>query len=447
MAKLISRFYCQSCGATFPKWAGKCEACFEWNTIVEEKFTKTALKTHKAFGDLVVQKICDIPKTDEHAYRLLTHLGEFDRVCGGGLVPGSVLLVGGDPGIGKSTLLLQVAASLSQNYACAYVSGEEAALQIKMRSERLKVDNSQYWLLCDTQLNTVLNALEKIENLQVVVIDSVQTMALSDIESAPGSVSQVRGCSQMLIEFAKKKNVIVILVGHVTKEGTLAGPKVLEHMVDTVLYFEGERTYDYRILRSIKNRFGPTNEIGIFAMNQYGLEEVTNPSALFLPHHQGQVSGTSIFAGLEGTRPILCEIQALVAPSYLGSPRRNVVGWDQNRLAMVLAVLETRCGLPFGNKDIFLNIAGGLKIQEPACDLAAAVALISAFKNKPTPKSTVFFGEIGLSGEVRSVSHSEQRIREAEKLGFTGLYTSHTLKEIETSLEIKRLYNLVECVH
>jgi DNA repair protein RadA/Sms len=446
MSKLISRFFCQSCGATFPKWAGKCEACQAWNTLVEEKFTKTALKTHKMSSPVDIQQIKDIPLTDQNSFRYLSAINEFDRVCGGGLVPGSVLLVGGDPGIGKSTLLLQCLSKLSENYTCAYVSGEEAPLQIKMRAERLGLDQANYWLTCDTNLNQIIDALKKIDDLQIVVIDSIQTMALSEIESAAGSVSQVRGCSQILIEYAKKNNVIIILVGHVTKEGTLAGPRVLEHMVDTVLYFEGERNYDYRILRSIKNRFGPTNEIGIFAMVQQGLEEVKNPSELFLPHHQATVSGTSIFAGLEGTRPILCEIQALVAPSYLGSPRRNVVGWDQNRLSMVLAVLETRCGLPFGNKDIFLNVAGGLKIQEPGCDLAAAAALISAFKNIPTPSSTIYFGEIGLSGEIRSVSHAEQRIKEAEKLGFSKLFTSHSLKPISTSFEINRLYNVLELV-
>jgi len=271
-------------------------------------------------------------------------------------------------------------------------------------------------------------------------------MALQEIESSAGSVSQVKGCTQELIKFAKKKNVIVILVGHVTKEGALAGPRVLEHMVDTVLYFEGERNYDYRLLRSIKNRFGPTNEIGIFSMCEKGLEEVTNPSALFLPHHKGQVTGTSIFAGLEGTRPLLCEIQALVAPSYLAAPRRNVVGWDQNRLSMILAVLETRCGLSLGNKDVFLNVAGGLKVTEPGCDLAVAAALISAFKNEPTPKSTVYFGEIGLSGEVRATAHAEQRIKEAEKLGFSSVCTAGSLKDIKTALQISRIYNLLELI-
>lgn len=440
--KIISRFFCQSCGATASKWNGKCESCQEWNTLVEEKVSKSNSKGQKKA--LTPQKISDI--TSDSLYRIKSDINEFDRTCGGGLIPGSVLLVGGDPGIGKSTLLLQVVAQLSQNFTCAYVSGEEAATQIKIRSDRLGISAGDYWLLCDTNLNNIIESLGRLDGLQVVVIDSIQTMGLNEIESAAGGISQVRGCAQELIQFAKTRNITVILVGHVTKEGTLAGPRVLEHMVDTVLYFEGERNYDYRLLRSIKNRFGPTNEIGIFSMVEKGLEEVTNPSALFLPHHQGNVTGTSIFAGLEGTRPLLCEIQALVAPSYLGSPRRNVVGWDPNRLSMILAVLETRCGMPFGNKDIFLNVAGGLRITEPGCDLAAAAALISAFKNEPTPGSTVYFGEVGLSGEVRAVAHAEQRMKEAEKLGFTSVCTAGTLKDVKTDLSINRLYNLRELI-
>jgi DNA repair protein RadA/Sms len=446
MAKIVTSFYCQSCGANYAKWSGKCEACAEWNTIVEEKFTKTALKKHKVDQPIMAEKINDIKDDGLASRRLSTQIQELDRVCGGGLVPGSVILVGGDPGIGKSTLLLQTISKLSDHFTCAYVSGEEAPLQIKMRSKRLNVSEKDYWLLCDTQLNSILNSLKKIDGLDVVIIDSIQTMSLHEIESAAGSVSQVRGCSQVLIEFAKKNNIVVILVGHVTKEGTLAGPRVLEHMVDTVLYFEGERNYDYRILRSIKNRFGAANEIGIFEMSEDGLQEVTNPSALFLPDHKGIVTGTSIFAGMEGSRPILCEVQALIAPSYLSSPRRNVVGWDQNRLAMVLAVLETRCGLVFGNKDIFLNIAGGLKIQEPGCDLAAAAALISAHKKVANKPLSIYFGEISLSGEVRGASHAEQRIKEAEKLGFENVFTTHHLKNIRTNLNIQKINNVLEMI-
>ncbi len=446
MTKTVTKFFCQSCGAMASKWAGKCDACHEWNTLVEEKVSKVVAKKGRKSGAVQAQKIDDIHIHNHEDYRLKSQISEFDRVCGGGLVPGSVVLIGGDPGIGKSTLLLQVTSILSGQHTCAYVSGEEAPAQIKMRGERLKLKQTDYWLLCDTNLNGILDELYSMNDLQVVIMDSIQTMALPEIESAAGSVSQVKGCTQELIKFAKKKNVTVILVGHVTKEGTLAGPRVLEHMVDTVLYFEGERNYDYRLLRSIKNRFGPTNEIGIFSMCEKGLEEVTNPSALFLPHHKGQVTGTSIFAGLEGTRPLLCEIQALVAPSHLASPRRNVVGWDQNRLSMILAVLETRCGLGLGNKDVFLNVAGGLKVTEPGCDLAVAAALISAFKNEPTPKSTVYFGEIGLSGEVRATAHAEQRIKEAEKLGFSAVCTAGALKDVKTDLEISRIYNLLEMI-
>ena len=446
MSKILTRFYCQSCGANYSKWSGKCEACGEWNTIVEEKFTKTALKKHKFEKPIVPEKINSIEESNENKKRYLMHIHEFDRVCGGGLVPGSVTLVGGDPGIGKSTLLLQAIAKLSQNYTCAYVSGEEAPLQIKMRANRLNVSHNDYWLLCDTQLNAALDSLKKIEGLQAVVIDSIQTMALHEIESAAGSVSQVRGCAQVLIEFAKKNNIAIILVGHVTKEGTLAGPRVLEHMVDTVLYFEGERNYDYRLLRSIKNRFGATNEIGIFEMSEDGLQEVTNPSSLFLPEHHEHLSGTAIFAGLEGNRPILCEVQALVVPSHLDIPKRNVIGWDQNRLAMILAVLDKQANIKFSNKDVFLNISGGLKIQDPGCDLAAAAALISAHKNRSNPDLSIYFGEISLSGEIRGVSYAEQRIREAEKLGFQNVFTTAHLKKIKTSLNLNKLKNLPEMV-
>ncbi|MDP2194053.1 MAG: DNA repair protein RadA, partial [Alphaproteobacteria bacterium] len=335
---------------------------------------------------------------------------------------------------------------LAMNHGCAYVSGEEAPSQIKMRAQRLMGDHSNYWLVCDTNLNHIMDGLNQLPALQVVIMDSIQTMALQDVDSAAGSVSQVKMCTQELIKFAKTNNIVVILVGHVTKEGAIAGPRVLEHMVDTVLYFEGERNYDYRLLRSIKNRFGATNEIGIFSMSEKGLEQVLNPSALFLPHHQGQVTGTSIFAGMEGTRPILCEIQALVAPSHLGSPRRNVVGWDPNRLSMILAVLETRCGLSLGNKDVFLNIAGGLKLTEPGCDLAVAAAIISAFKNKPTPQSTIYFGEVGLSGEVRAVSHADQRLKEAEKLGFSQAYCAGSIKKGQNAIILNPIHNLLELI-
>lgn len=444
MSKIVTRFYCQSCGANYAKWSGQCEACKEWNTIVEEKFTKTALKNKSDHSIVTAQKINDIEESEFANRRFLSHINELDRVTGGGFVPGSVVLIGGDPGIGKSTLLLQTIAQLAKNYVCAYVSGEEAPLQIKMRSNRLNISGHDYWLICETQLNGIIDSLKKIKDLAVVIIDSIQTMALYDVESSAGSVSQVRGCSQVLIEFAKKNNIVVVLVGHVTKDGALAGPRVLEHMVDTVLYFEGERNYDYRILRSIKNRFGAANEIGIFEMSEQGLKEVHNPSALFLPTHHEHLSGTAIFAGIEGNRPILCEVQALVVPSGLASPRRNVIGWDHNRLSMILAVLEKQADIRLGTYDVFLNISGGLKTQDPGCDLAAAAALISAFKNEPYPQMSAFFGEIGLSGEVRNVAHAQQRIQEAEKLGFQRIYTTSHIKKQKTNMDVIKVNKLHE---
>jgi DNA repair protein RadA/Sms len=416
---------------------------------VEEQTTAKKPSTGKAAGlDFVTitDPLQDYP-------RRMTHISEFDRVCGGGLVPGSVLLVGGDPGIGKSTLLLQVVAKLSAQMPCAYISGEEGVKQVMMRGQRLGLqENAQLHLTSATNVQQIIEALSQLQGLQLVIIDSIQTMVSDCVESAPGTVSQVRACSQELIAAAKKKNWIVVLVGHVTKEGTLAGPRVLEHMVDTVLYFEGERGDHYRILRSVKNRFGATDEIGVFEMTDQGLQEVLNPSALFLGDHQSPVSGSAIFAGIEGTRPILSEIQALVAPSYLASPRRTCVGWDTGRLAMILAVLEARCGQTFGNKDVYLNVAGGLKISEPAADLAVAAALVSALCNVPCPPRSVFFGEIGLSGEVRSVCQTDARLKESAKLGFEQAYC--TLKSdgkgrspqnlIERCASIKYLFELLD---
>lgn len=420
MAKIQHQFVCQECGGWHSKWSGRCDTCGAWNSIVEESIASKQTTRHKRIDTEYFFSTLETSSAEaplDHS-RISTGIAEFDRVCGGGLVPGSVILVGGDPGIGKSTLLLQVVASLSQSAACAYISGEEALSQLRLRAERLKVNKAAVHMASSTQLQDILVAMGKLSNLKLAIIDSIQTMVSDEITSAAGTVSQVRACTQDLITSAKKQGHVVVLVGHVTKEGVLAGPRVLEHMVDTVLYFEGERNYDYRILRSVKNRFGATDEIGVFSMSDQGLTEVRNPSELFLANHQNEVSGTAIFAGMEGTRPILLEIQALVAPSYLASPRRTAVGWDANRLSMVLAVLEARCGLSFGNKDIYLNVAGGLKITEPAADLAVAAALISAVKNRPVPSSSIYFGEIGLTGEVRPVSHSELRFKEAEKLGF-----------------------------
>lgn len=393
-----------------------------------------------AFTDL--SSVCENPP------RFLSNITEFDRVCGGGLVAGSVVLVGGDPGIGKSTLLLQVAARLSKNLGVYYISGEEAINQVRMRAERLKVKDSKVHLAAATSLNDIITSLEGAK-AGVVIIDSIQTMHADSISAAPGSVSQVRFCTQALIRFAKKRNIIVIIVGHVTKEGTIAGPRVLEHMVDAVLYFEGERGHQFRILRGVKNRFGATDEIGVFEMTQEGLQEVSNPSSLFISERDEQISGSAVFAGIEGTRPLLLEVQALVAPSAFGTPRRAVVGWDNNRLAMLLAVLETRCGVNLGNRDVYLNVAGGLRIQEPAADLAVAAALMSALTDQALPKASLFCGEVGLSGEVRGVKHLEARLKEAQKLGFKSAYIptqgSSKIKTTATkSLEVMRLGTLQE---
>lgn len=418
MAKTTIRYVCQDCGTWHAKWGGKCEGCGAWNRLVEEQVERKR-PSHRAGA----VELVGIVGESGNEPRKMTGIEEFDRVCGGGIVPGSVLLVGGDPGIGKSTLLLQVVAALSHQVPCAYISGEEAVAQVRLRAQRLGITGgAQLHLASATNVTDILSALDQAGNIELAIIDSIQTMALDTIESAPGTVSQVRACAHELITAAKKRNMVVVLVGHVTKEGVLAGPRVLEHMVDTVLYFEGERNYHYRILRAVKNRYGATDEIGVFEMTDRGLSEVPNPSALFLNDHNQEVSGSAIFAGMEGTRPILTEIQALVAPTYLASPRRTAVGWDAGRLSMILAVLESRCGLTFGNKDVYLNVAGGLKITEPAADLAVAGALVSALVNTPIPPQSVFFGEIGLAGEVRPVSQAENRLKEAAKLGFLSAY-------------------------
>jgi DNA repair protein RadA/Sms len=358
--------------------------------------------------------------------RYLTGIAEFDRVCGGGLVPGSAILVGGDPGIGKSTLLLQAAAAVAASGGtAAYITGEEAIDQIRLRARRLGVAESPVRLAVATSVRDIAASLDTAHPPQLAVIDSIQTMYLDTLDSSPGTVSQLRGAAQELIGLAKRCGFVLVLVGHVTKEGMIAGPRVLEHMVDTVLYFEGERGHQFRILRAVKNRFGATDEIGVFEMSDRGLVEVPNPSAMFLAERSeadedgNGVAGAAVFAGIEGTRPVLVEIQALVAPSLLGTPRRAVVGWDATRLAMIIAVLDARCGLSVGANDIYLNVAGGLRIGEPAADLAVAAALISALTESPVPADTVVFGEIGLSGRVRPVSHSDARLKEAAKLGFS----------------------------
>jgi len=429
MARAENRFVCQSCGAAFPKWAGKCDACGAWNSLVEE--TARASGPPKGLGGGAKGRALSfvgLAGDAQATARRRSGIAELDRVCGGGMVPGSALLIGGDPGIGKSTLLLQAMAALAKGkngpaLDCAYISGEESLDQVRLRAVRLNVADAPVRLAAATSIRDIASTLDRAQGRQVVAIDSIQTMYLDTLDSAPGTVSQVRASAQELIRLAKTRGFTVILVGHVTKEGTIAGPRVLEHMVDTVLYFEGERGHQFRILRAVKNRYGPTDEIGVFEMTDAGLAEVPNPSALFLGDRQREVMGSAVFAGIEGTRPMLVEIQALVAPSTLGTPRRAVVGWDGNRLAMVLAVLEARCGVPIGANDIYLNVAGGLRISEPAADLAVAAALVSALVHEPVAPDTVVFGEIGLSGEIRPVSQTEARLKEAEKLGFVSALT------------------------
>ncbi|MEK9662174.1 MAG: DNA repair protein RadA [Alphaproteobacteria bacterium] len=418
MARSTSSFVCQDCGAVHRKWTGKCDDCGAWNTIVEEIVEAAVPKGVTAQGGKRIDLV-SLDGATEQQPRRLTGIGEFDRVCGGGLVPGSALLVGGDPGIGKSTMLLQATARLSASgHAVVYISGEEAIDQVRMRADRLGLRSAPLSLAAATSVRDILATLDGGDAPDLLVIDSIQTMFVDSLDSAPGTVAQVRSSAQELIRLAKRRGTTVILVGHVTKEGTIAGPKVLEHMVDTVLYFEGERSHQFRILRTVKNRFGPTDEIGVFEMTDGGLAEVSNPSELFLADHSDAVSGTAVFAGLEGTRPVLVEIQALVTPSSLGTPRRAVIGWDSGRLAMVLAVLQARCGLALGGADVYLNVAGGLRITEPAADLAVAAALLSAHSGMLAPASTVIFGEIGLGGEVRAVGQAEARLKEAAKLGF-----------------------------
>jgi DNA repair protein RadA/Sms len=417
MARAAARYVCQSCGAAFAKWSGRCEACGQWNTVVEEAPRDAAPRGLGAGRGRRLDFVA-LSGAEKGPPRLVTGLAEFDRVCGGGLVPGSALLLGGDPGIGKSTLLLQVAARIAAIGRCVYISGEEAIDQVRMRAARLGVGDARVDLAAATAVRDIVASLEGVAAPAVAVIDSIQTMYLDSLDSAPGTVAQVRASAQELIRLAKRKGLCVILVGHVTKEGLIAGPRVLEHMVDTVLYFEGERGHQFRILRAVKNRFGPTDEIGVFEMGDRGLAEVANPSALFLAERNAEVAGAAVFAGIEGTRPLLVEIQALVAPSPLGTPRRAVVGWDSARLAQVLAVLEARGGLAFAGNEVYLNVAGGLRIAEPAADLAVAAALVSSLTERTMPRATVVFGEIGLSGEIRPVGHVATRLKEAAKLGF-----------------------------
>jgi len=443
MAKALA-FTCTACGASHGKWAGQCDACGAWNTLQEEAPLSAGPKG-KGLGAKkgATIQLADLSSPEAPPPRTHSGIAEFDRVLGGGLVPASATLVGGDPGIGKSTLLLQAAARFAmEGQKTIYISGEEASAQVRMRAGRLGLSGAPVRLGAETNLRDILTTLDA-ERPGLVVIDSIQTMWADHVEAAPGSVAQVRACAQELTTFAKRRGIAVVMVGHVTKEGQIAGPRVVEHMVDTVLYFEGERAHQFRILRAVKNRFGPADEIGVFEMTGQGLAEVANPSALFLGERGAGPSGAAGFAGIEGTRPVRGEFQALVARSPLGTPRRAVIGWDGARLSMVLAVLEARAGISFAGQDVYLNVAGGLRVSEPAADLAAAAALVSALSGTALPAEQVLFGEISLSGAIRPVAQEDSRLREAEKLGFSSACAPSVVNPVSASgISVRRIADL-----
>jgi len=439
MAKPAKSLYvCQACGATAARWAGKCSACGEWNSLVEETDAGPPPGsgiTRQSKGRVI--KLESLIGSAQEAPRFSSGIAELDRVTGGGIVPGSAILIGGEPGIGKSTLLLQVASHLARRGGRSiYFSGEEAIAQVRLRAGRLGLSDAQVGLASETNLANILATLSDDRPADLVIIDSIQTLWADTLDAAPGTVSQVRAAALALIRYAKMAGSALLLVGHVTKDGQIAGPKVIEHMVDTVLYFEGDRGLSYRILRAVKNRFGPSDEIGVFEMVTGGLQEVANPSELFLGDRDSQSPGAAVFAGIEGTRPLLVEIQALVAPSGLGTPRRAVVGWDSNRLAMLLAVLDARCGVSFSGHDVYLNVAGGLKITEPAADLAASAALLSAVSGVPLPRDAVYFGEVSLSGAVRAAAMMTARLKEASKLGFSQAFLPESGEIDESGLKV-----------
>src|ERR1700746_2411530 len=446
MAARAQNFICQNCGAAFARWAGKCEACGEWNTLVEES-AEGRVRPMRKGRPFAIEPL---KGATHEAPRLASGIAEFDRVTGGGLVRGSVLLLGGDPGIGKSTLLLEVAAAFARGrHRAIYISGEEAVAQVRLRAERLGLAEAMVEVAAETSVEDIVAAVSQSATPRLLVIDSIQTMWTQTVESAPGTVTQVRGSAAELIRFAKRSGTAVILVGHVTKDGQIAGPRVVEHMVDAVLSFEGEGSQQFRILRAVKNRFGPTDEIGVFEMTGGGLREIANPSELFLSERDLGSPGTAVFAGIEGSRPLLVEIQALVAPTSLGTPRRAVNGWDQNRLSMVLAVLEAHCGVRLSGHDVYLNVAGGLRIQEPAADLAAAAALVSSFTEAPLPADAVYFGEISLSGAGRPVAQAATRLKEAQKLGFARAVVPDGVRAEEDSepgLSLKPMSTLASLV-
>ncbi len=440
MSKTKSAFFCQNCGNEAPKWLGKCPSCQEWNTFVEELIDKNPKNTLPFSADIKSAKpllIQDV--TQEKEERIVIHDSELNTVLGGGIVPGSIVLLGGDPGIGKSTLLLQLA--ITESLKVLYVSGEESDKQIRMRADRLGLKNDSCYLLTETNLNSILTYANDIHP-DIVIIDSIQTLFTATIESSPGSISQVRECTAQLLRYAKQTGVPVFLIGHITKDGSIAGPKVLEHMVDTVLQFEGDRNHIYRLLRAIKNRFGSTNELGIYEMFGAGLRPVDNPSEILVTNYDQALSGISIATSIEGLRPLLVEVQSLVSTAAYGTPQRSSTGFDSKRLNMLLAVLEKRCGFKLGAKDVFLNIAGGIKVDDPAIDLAVAMAVLSSNADLPIPKTTTFAAEIGLSGEIRPVNRLEQRISEAEKLGYEKIIVSKFNKDVKTK---KHTIEIVLC--
>jgi DNA repair protein RadA/Sms len=447
VSKRSLTYICQNCGAAAHRWQGKCEACGEWNTLVEEGAERAGPGRTPRKGRLFALE--PLAGDAHDAPRLASGIAEIDRVTGGGFVRGSVLLMAGDPGIGKSTLLIQAAGALARaGHRAVYISGEEAVAQVRMRAERLGLRDAPVELAAETAVEDIIATLSEGKTPRLIVIDSIQTMWTDLVESAPGTVTQVRGAAQALIRFAKRSGAAIILVGHVTKDGQIAGPRVVEHMVDAVLSFEGEGSHQFRILRAVKNRFGPTDEIGVFEMTGAGLREVPNPSELFLSERDLGTPGTAVFAGMEGTRPILVEIQALVTPTTLGTPRRAVVGWEQSRLSMVLAVLEAHCGVRLGGHDVYLNVAGGLRIVETAADLAAAAALVSSLAKSPLPADAVFFGEVSLSGAVRPVAQGPARLKEAAKLGFARAVVPESARSEggETGLKLGEIANLASLV-
>ena len=451
MVKTLSTFVCQSCGGKSPKWQGRCPDCGDWNSFLEEKVVKNKKEGIAPIAHSSTTKPTPVPDIQvQNLVREKCGVQEYDRVLGGGLVPGSLILIGGDPGIGKSTLMLQVSGKYAETgKKVLYVSGEESATQIKIRAERLGISSRNLYIYTENSLESICNEIKKLEPF-IVIIDSIQTIYSATIQSIPGSLSQVRESASEFMYLAKRTGISIVLIGHVTKDGAIAGPKVLEHTVDTVLYFEGERGHAFRIIRAIKNRFGSTNELGIFEMRDSGISEVTNPSELFLSDIRDKVAGYSVTVTMEGTRPFLIEIQSLItASSGFGAPRRMANGVDSNRLSIIIAILEKRAGLHLASEDIFVNVVGGVKLTETAVDLAIVAAMVSSVKNQPLDESTVFIGEVGLAGEVRSITQAETRINEAVKLGFKRAVIPKVADEIlkkYKNIEIVTVKNIIELV-